>query len=157
LGEQIVLEYDLGLVLRINLIGIHPKGSRGVNFFEWLVDSIKANKDIQLFSDVMINPLSNWTIAEFISKIIKIKPEEKILHIGSKNVLSKADIGRFVIKELGNYKGKAKFISVDDNKTNAIRPKQMWLNTDHVQTKLGLTMPTLESEIEKILKRSNLL
>jgi len=157
LGEQVVLEYERGLVIRLNLIGIHPKGSRGQNFFEWLVDSIKTNKDIHLFSDVMINPLSNWTIAEFISKLIKIKPEEKILHLASKNILSKAEIGKLVIKKLGNYKGKAKFISIDSNDNSAPRPKQMWLNADYVQAKLGLEMPSLGSEIEKILKMSNLL
>src|SRR3989338_4261843 len=92
-GEKAVLEYEKALVLRINLIGVHPNGSRGQNFFEWLLDSAKANKDITLFSDVMINPLSNWTIAEFIEKIINTNPKGKILHIASSNVLSKADIG----------------------------------------------------------------
>jgi len=157
LGEQIILEYNDGLVLRINLIGIHPRGSRGKNFFEWLIDSIKANKDIQLFSDVTINPLSNWTIAYCISELIKIKPQEKILHLASKSILSKANIGELVIKKLGDYKGKANFVSVDDNQNGAPRPKEMWLNADYVQTKLGLEMPTLESEIEKILKKSHLL
>lgn len=157
LGEQVISEYNLGLVLRLNLIGIHPKGSRGQNFFEWLVDSIKANKDIHLFSDVMINPLSNWTIAYFISELIKINPQEKILHLASKNILSKAEIGELVIKKLGNYKGKARFVSIDDNQSDALRPKQIWLNADYIQTKLGLEMSTLESEIEKVLKKSYLL
>lgn len=157
LGEQVILEYNLGLVLRLNLIGIHPKGSRGLNFFEWLVNSIKANKNIQLFNDIMINPLSSWTIAEFINNLIEISPQEKILHLASKNILSKADIGKLVIKKLGNYRGKARFVTRDDNQSNALRPKQMWLNADYAQTKLGLEMPTLESEIEKILKKSHLL
>lgn len=153
LGEQVILEYNLGLVLRLNLIGIHPKGSRGLNFFEWLIDSIKTNKNIQLFSDVMINPLSNWTIAEFINNLIEINPQERILHLASKNILSKADIGKLVIKKLRNYRGKARFVTRDDNQSDALRPKQVWLNADYAQTKLGLEMPTLESEIKKILEK----
>lgn len=153
LGEQLVLEYDSSLILRINLIGIHPRGSRGQNFFEWLIDSIKANKDIQLYSDVMVNPLSNWTIAELINKLIKVKPQEKILHLGSRNVLSKADIGRLAIERFREYKGKVRSVSIDETIKGAFRPKQMWLNTNYVQTKLGLEMPTLESEIEKILEK----
>ena len=47
------------MVLRLNLIGIHPDGSRGKNFLEWLLDDIHANKDLTLFADVCINPLSN--------------------------------------------------------------------------------------------------
>lgn len=155
LGERLVLEYDLGLVLRINLIGIHPKGSRGINFFEWLVDSIKTNKNIQLFHDVMINPLSNWTLAEFIEKIIKINPKEKILHLATSNTLSKAAIGKLVLKKIKDYKGKVEFVSVDKVSSEAARPKEMWLNTDYTQRKLDLKMPTLESEIEKILVNYN--
>ena len=51
------------MVLRLNLIGIHPDGSRGQNFLEWLLDGFRANKDMTLFADACINPLSNWTIA----------------------------------------------------------------------------------------------
>lgn len=155
LGEQPTLEYDLGLVLRLNLIGIHPKGSRGKNFFEWLVDSIKTDKDINLFSDVMINPLSNWTIAHLISEILRIKPKERILHFASKNILSKADIGKLVMEKFKDYKGKAKLMSIDNSSNNVLRPKEMWLNADYVQNKLNLKMPILEEEIKKILLNYN--
>lgn len=155
LGEESVLKYDKGMVLRINLIGVHPKGSRGVNFFEWLVDSIKGNKDMQLFSDVMINPLSNWTIAEFIAKIIDQDFSEKILHISSKNIMSKAGIAKFVIEKLVGYQGNIKIISVDNESSRAFRPKQMWLNSDYAEEKLGFVKPSLESEIEKILGMMN--
>lgn len=152
-GEQAVLSYGQGLVLRVNLIGIHPSGSRGKNFFEWLVDSIKADKDMQLFSDVMINPLSNWTIAELIEKIIDHNLSEKILHIASRNVLSKADIAKFAVEKITSYKGNLKFVSADDAGGKAFRPKQMWLNSDYAQKKLRFVMPLLESEMEKIFQK----
>jgi dTDP-4-dehydrorhamnose reductase len=157
LGEQIISEYKFSLIIRLNLIGIHLNGSRGQNFFEWLVDSIKNNKNIKLFSDVIINPLSNWTVAEIINELIKNNVQEKILHIGSKNVLSKGDIGKLVIEKFKDYKGKVTFINIDNIMGSAFRAKQMWLNTDYVQKKIGLKMPSLEEEIEKILKNSTLL
>lgn len=152
-GEQAVLEYDKGTILRINLIGVHPSGSRGQNFFEWLIDCVRANKSIKLFSDVMVNPLSNWTIAEFVKEIIEKDSGERILHIASKNVWSKADIGKYVMEKLG-YRGKAEFTSVD-SLGGAKRPKQMWLNTDKTCQKMHWQMPTLESEIEKILMHTS--
>jgi len=155
LGESCVSEYDKGLIIRLNLIGIHLQGSRGKNFFEWLVDSVIKNNDIRLFSDVMINPLSNFTIAELINKVIRIEPKEKILHISSKNILSKADIGKIVIDRLG-YNGKAVYSSIEDGNSQIKRPKQMWLNSDYAQTKIGLEMPTLEAEVEKILRINKL-
>ena len=69
-GERHTLDYERGIVLRLNLIGIHPDGSRGRNFLEWLLDDFRANKDMTLFADVCINPLSNWTIAALIAKIL---------------------------------------------------------------------------------------
>lgn len=153
LAEQISLEYDKSLILRMNLLGIHPtKGSRGLNFFEWLVDNIQTNQDMKLFNDIIINPLSNWTLAKLIEKIIKIDPKEKILHLGTSNTLSKADIGKIAIKHFRSYQGKTDIVSVDSVNDNLPRPKQMWLNTNCAQKKLKLKMPTVESEIRTILK-----
>ena len=156
LAEEAVSEYAKGLILRINLIGIHPmKGSRGLNFFEWLINSIETNKDMNLFKDIFINPLSNWTLAELVEEIVKIKPKEKILHLGTRNRLSKARIGQIAIKHFKKYAGQIKIISSD--KINApIGPKQMWLNTDYAQKNLNLKMPGLESEIKKILNHYDL-
>jgi len=152
-GEKAVLSYEKGLVLRINIIGVHPDGSRGQNFFEWLVDSVKANKDMKLFTDAMVNPLSNWTIAEFIENIIEKEPPERILHVGSSTVLSKADIGKIVMEKF-KYSGRVEYASID-SLAGAVRPKQMWLNTDYTSEKMNWKMPSLESEIEKILNKIN--
>lgn len=156
MAEQIVSEYDKGLILRINLIGIHPlKGSRGLNFFEWLVSSIQSDQNINLFSDILLNPLSNWTLSELIAKIIKIKPKIKILHLGSKNTLSKADIGKIVIKHFKKYTGQTNIVTSDSINKKLSGPKQMWINTDYAIKKLRLKMPIIESEIKKIFKNYN--
>lgn len=150
-GEQIVGEYEKGMTVRLNLIGLHPKGSRGKNFLEWLYDSVRANKDMTLFDDVVINPLSSWSLAEIIKKIIAEKIEFKILHLGSADLLSKAEIGKMIIEKIGGYKGAAKIESIDKNST-VFRPKKMWLDISLAEKKLNLKMPRLEAEIDKILK-----
>lgn len=150
LGEQIVAEYPKSTILRINLIGLHPEGSRGQNFLEWLYDSIRANKDLNLFTDVKINPLSNWTLAETITKLIEADTAEKILHLGSSDVLSKAEVAQLMLKRFPEYSGKATFVSVDEMSKAAFRPKEIWLNVEKAQNVLGTEFPTLEQEIEKI-------
>jgi len=149
-GERLTSEYERGLTLRINIIGIHPDGSRGKNFMEWLVDSFRAHKDMKLFTDVRINPLSNWTLAECIRDILMRWPDARVLHVGSRTLLSKADIGRLVRSTFPEYTGTIEYISSDALLTSAFRPKEMWLNVDKAQS-LGLKMPTLESEVERIL------
>jgi dTDP-4-dehydrorhamnose reductase len=155
-GELHTLGYDKGVVLRLNLIGVHPNGSRGKNFLEWLLDCFRAGKDMSLFRDVWINPLSNWTIAALMAKILSADPPDKILHIGSRDVLSKAAIGGLVQGHFPNYRGVQRLDSVDTLTDGAFRPKHMWLNTDLAASLLG-AMPAVSEEIETIFQRDGAL
>jgi dTDP-4-dehydrorhamnose reductase len=154
-GERHTLDYEGGTVLRLNLIGIHPEGSRGKNFLEWLLDDFRANKDMTLFADVCINPLSNWTIAALIAKILARDDLGNILHIGSRDVKSKAAIGELARARLPDYRGTMQSGSVDAIADGIFRPKQMWLNTDKAAALLG-PMPTVAQELNTIFARSRL-
>jgi dTDP-4-dehydrorhamnose reductase len=152
-GERHTLEYESGVVLRLNLIGVHPDGSRGKNFFEWLLDGFRADNDMTLFADACINPLSNWSIAALIGKILARDRFGKILHIGSRDVKSKAAIGELVRARLPDYRGALQQGSVDVIADGVFRPKQMWLNTDKAAALFG-PMPTIAQEIDMIMARS---
>jgi dTDP-4-dehydrorhamnose reductase len=154
-GERHTLDYERGAVLRLNLIGIHPYGSRGKNFLEWLLDDFRANKDMTLFADVCINPLSNWTIAGLIAKILARDRLGNILHIGSRDVKSKADIGELLRVRFPGYRGTMRSGSVDAIADGVFRPKQMWLNTDKAAALLG-PMPSVAEELDTIFARSKL-
>lgn len=148
-GELKVLAYEKGMVLRLNLIGVHPNGSRVKNFLEWLIDSIRANKDLSLFSDQLVNPLSNWTVAKLIAEIVQEDIREKILHIGSCDPLSKAAIGKLVLARFPEYRGTVVEKSVGSIADGVVRPKEMWLNTERVTTLLG-AMPTIAQELDAV-------
>jgi dTDP-4-dehydrorhamnose reductase len=155
-GELHTLAYDNGIVLRLNVIGIHPDGSRGKNLLEWLFDCFRASKDINLFTDSWINPLSNWTIAAYVAKILAADRGDKILHVGSRDVLSKADIGRLVHGRFPQYRGALRLDSVDTIADGVFRPKQMWLNTDRAAALLG-PPPTVSQELETIFSHCHAL
>jgi dTDP-4-dehydrorhamnose reductase len=108
-----------------------------------------------LFADVCINPLSNWTIAGLIAKILARDRLGKILHIGSRDVKSKADIGELVRKRVPGYRGTVRPGSVDAIADGVFRPKQMWLNTNKAAALLG-PMPTVAEELDTIFARSRL-
>jgi dTDP-4-dehydrorhamnose reductase len=154
-GERHTLDYERGMVLRLNMIGIHPDGSRSQNFFEWLLDGFRANEDMILFADACINPLSNWTIAALIAKIMTRDGLGKFLHIGSRDVLSKAAIGELARVRFPGYRGTVRPGSVDAIADARFRPKQMWLNTDKAAALLG-PMPTVAQELDTIFARSRL-
>ena len=151
-AEKIVLEYPQGIVVRINIIGIHKDGSRGKNFLEWAIDSAKQNKDVKIFNDVWMNPLSSVTLAEMlIGMLSKDLSGNRILHLGSINHLSKAEVARMVFAHFPSYSGAITEASVD-SLPGPKRPKQMWFNTDTTAQILGVEMPDLASEVEKAIK-----
>lgn len=150
LGEEATLVYDRGIVVRAVPIGIHRIGRPQANFIEWLVDSVQNNKSFNLFNDVYINAISAKTFADVLIKISKVL-ERGLIHVGSKDRLSKAAIGQAVIKKFPNFSGEVKLISVMDMPGDfAFRPKEMWFNVDKA-LKLGLKMPKLKDELEIIL------
>ena len=151
LGEEAVLAYEKGVVIRAVPIGIHSIGRPQANFIEWLADSVSNNRSFNLFNDVYINAVSAKTFAGILLKVPKVL-DRGVLHIGSRDRLSKAEIGRVVISKFPSFSGEAKLISVDDMPGNfAARSKEMWFNTD-AATKLGLIMPNLKDELELILE-----
>lgn len=151
-GERETLSYERGSVVRLTVVGIHPAGSRGKNLLEWLHDSFAANKDLTLFTDQYINPLSHWTIARLLNALCERGIEERVLHIGSSDHRSKADIGLLVKSHFPDYRGTITTASIDSLSDGAIRPKEMWLNTDLAHRLFG-PMPALQEEIDLVFSK----
>ncbi|MSU74637.1 NAD(P)-dependent oxidoreductase [Candidatus Kaiserbacteria bacterium] len=147
-GERIVRE-GKGTVVRLTLLGTHPSGVRGKNFFEWIAASAEENKDLQLFNDQFVNQISNWSAADFFAKILQLPQPEATLHLGSRDVLSKADIAKMILNRYPNYQGTLEAVSVDSVGDGLYRPKQMWLNTEKAASLFG-AMPRTEEELQKI-------
>lgn len=149
-GEKKVLKYKNGLVLRANPIGKRPLGAHP-SFIQWFVDVASNNRSFNLFTDVVINPISTTTLSYLVIEIIsKFKPG--ILHLGSRDRVNKAEIWEEVLKLFPSYSGKTTKLSV--NKTHAgkiaLRPHEMWLNVDKALS-LGYSMPTWKDEIRAVL------
>lgn len=148
-GELIAAEYPNSLIIRLNLIGIHPDGSRGRNFLEWLLDSIRGNRELRLFTDIRINPLGNWTAAELVIALARMQTLPRIVHLGSRDILSKADIGKLVMTRFPSFSGNVS-CSVSDKSEKVHRPKEMWLDVRLAREMMKLPIPTIAEEIETI-------
>lgn len=154
-GENYVFEYEKGLIIRTTPLGLHPDGRKPASFLEWLVDSFKKNLNIDLFTDARINPLTITTLSTIIAKVSALL-DNGIIHLGSRDVVSKADIGIEVKKFFPLYSGILNLISMDNNDQVAERPKEMWLNVDKALS-LGLNMPEALSDIGNYLNGKKLL
>ena len=155
-GESFVLEYEKGMVVRLNLIGLHEERTTPKNFFEWALCNILQNNDMNLFNDVFTNPLSDITCAYLLKRIIDDGITESILHFGSRTSLSKAEIVKYMVKKIGTYTGKISELSID-TLSGPDRPKNMVLNVSRTENRLKISMPTLEQEIDTLLENRKLL
>jgi len=152
-GEECVAEYTGSVILRVNILGIHPRGSRGRNFLEWLVDSLREQKAITLFTDVMVNPLSSSTLAEIIGELLVVEQRAPVYHLGSSTSLSKAEIGKIVISYLPGSGENVRFAASDSAPGHAARPKDMTLGCRRIESALNKKMPELEREVHLIMER----
>ena len=153
-GENHILEYEKGLVIRATPLGLHPAGRKPASFLEWLVDSFKNNLNINLFTDAMINPLTITTLSTLIARISPLL-DSGVIHIGSRDMVSKAAIGIEVKKFFPAYSGDLNLISMDNNNQTAERPKEMWLNVDKALS-LGLNLPEALLDIQQYLNGKKL-
>lgn len=152
LGEKEILKYDRGLVVRVNPIGLRSPEEHP-NFIQWFFEAAVKNKSFQLFSDIFINPISTCTLVKTIRRLMN-KSETGIIHLGSKDIVSKADIWKLVVAHFPDFSGKVKEIPV--NKTNiggiAKRPRAMWISIKKAQ-KFGYKMPTCRKEVNVIMNK----
>ena len=149
-AERTVLKYKKSLVLRANPIGKRPLGAHP-SFMQWFFDMASNNRSFNLFTDVVINPISAETLSNAVINIMAdFKPG--ILHLGSPDRVNKAEIWEEVLKLFPNYSGKITRLSV--NKTQAgkvaFRPREMWLNIDKA---LGMRyrLPNWKEEVRVVL------
>lgn len=150
-AEKIVMKYKLGLVIRVNPIGKRPLGHHP-SFMQWFVDMASNNRSFHLFTDVIINPISTVRLSGIIRDLIdNFRPG--ILHIGSSDVVNKAEIWKEVLEYFPDYSGKV--IRVGVNKTHAgkiaSRPHEMWLNTDKARLE-GHNLLPWKIEVKNVIK-----
>ncbi len=148
-GEKHVLTYARGLVIRTIPLGLYSETRQSKSLLEWIVDCCRRNRDMKLFSDVMLNPLSASTLASMIVRIPSTL-ERGILHLGSRDVVSKADIGREVVSWFPGYAGRVRYVSIDEELSSTERPKRMVLNVDKARS-LGLDLPEALADIRRYL------
>ncbi len=151
MGETIVRKYKQGLVLRFNPIGVRAAGAHP-NFVQWFAERGQKNESFEMFSDVVVNPLSVGTCVSYIIRMIEdFKPG--VLHFGSRDVVGKKEIGEYVLSKFPDFTAKIKEKPVDETKVGKVahRPQQMWLNTDKAIS-LGFKMPSWKTELNNVLK-----
>lgn len=152
LGEESVRMVPGACVVRATVIGRHPSRPAS-NFMEWLVEQFESGGEMTLFEDQRINAVSDLTLAEVLCDLLGRGALPPVLHVGTRDTCSKADVGRWLAKHaFPDHRCRIRFAGVDDTRgpDDAPRPKEMWLNVDRVQ-QLPIAMPTVEDELRRVM------
>jgi dTDP-4-dehydrorhamnose reductase len=138
-------------VLRTNFFG---KGGAVVkeSFTDWLFRSMQSGDQIYVFDDVYFNPIAMPTLAEKLIALIKLQPKGTF-NLGTRGGMSKADFAFMFAEEMGLPTRYIKKISIDNvSFIKTYRPKGMQMHVSKIEGLLGENMPTLESEIKRVVK-----
>lgn len=142
LGDSLIQEIDKSCIVRTNFLFKEQ--------INWLREKCNSHKEFFLFEDVFCNPIEISNAANIIFEVIK-KKLNGVYNLGSCTGMSKAKIFSIIADKLSLDYSKAKFISIDEVKLLANRPKNMTSSVVRLEKELGVSLPTLDDSIEKLI------
>jgi len=92
-GERCVLATHTGLVVRLNMVG--PEG-----LTEWVLSNAVAGTCIQVFSDIVFNPVEVRELAALLVPLA-LSAATGLAHVGSDEAISKAEYAARLIRYAG--------------------------------------------------------
>ena len=144
LGEKFICNESF-VILRTNFFGksLSSKGS----FTDWLFDNLSNNKKLNLFDDILFNPLSIRSIEELIVSIMQSK-KNGIYNLGSSSYLSKYEFGMKFCTFLDLDSTLIQKTRSDDLPEYIKKPKSMKMSVKKFEQNFDIILPSLESQIE---------
>ena len=141
-------------VLRTNFFGRSQCSNRS-SLTDWLYSSLLSKQSIQVFDDVLFNPLSMDTLAEMIGLTIQKKPIG-VFNLGTHNGMSKADFAFAFAEELNLSTRLMTRTSTDQvSFLKTYRPKNMCTDCSRFENMLGVKLPFLSDEIKRVAREYN--
>ncbi len=153
LGEFFLLNSERDFtIIRTTIVGLNLNKNKQ-SFVEWIINSIKNDQEINLFKDVIFNPISIWDLSKEISYIINNELfNNDILHIAGDEICTKHEFGYALLTKLGLSTKKVNEGSIFKFKDRAKRCSDQTLNTDFYQEVYKRKLPSLETTFEIIRK-----
>lgn len=138
-------------ILRTNFFGRSHCAKRA-SLTDWLFRSLSNGVPVQVFDDVLFNPLSMTTLSEMIELVMQKKPIG-VFNLGSHAGMSKADFAFAFAEEL-NLSTSAMTRTSTDQVTflKTYRPKDMRLDCSKFKNTLGVELPLLRNEVKRVAK-----
>ena len=138
-------------ILRTIFFGASRVHSRR-SLTDWLCESLRARRPIQVFADVYFSPLSMPTLCGMIEKVARREAAAGVFNLGSRDGMSKADFAFEFARTLDLPLELMTRVSIRQARLKARRPTDMRMCNDRIEKLLGQAMPRLADEIDAAAK-----
>jgi dTDP-4-dehydrorhamnose reductase len=133
-------------ILRTNVLYGTAKFSRP-DFVKWVVDSLRAKKQIRIVDDQINNPTFIDDLVQGINKIVELR-KEGVYNIGGNEFLSRYDFTIMIADYFNLDKSLISKIKTEDLNQPARRPLKSGLITIKAQSELGYRPHTIIQTLE---------
>jgi dTDP-4-dehydrorhamnose reductase len=147
-GESVAARIG-ATVLRTNFYG-RSACARRPSFTDWLQQALTERRAIKVFEDVRFNPMAIDALVDVIALVVARRPAG-VFNVGAAGGMSKADFA-FAFAAAAGLPVDTVSRSTSDTMTTfkAYRPKDMRMDCRRLEQALGVTLPGLVDEIERI-------
>lgn len=153
IGEQLLIERNRNvLILRTTIVGIGGLRLKP-SFVEWILKSLKDNKDINLFVDTLFSPISIYDFSDIIECCINSNLSGLFHCAGGENI-SKYDFGLKLAKAMSLDTSKINKGYLANSKFEACRRNDQTLNSQKIEKILNLKLPDATQCINQITRRT---
>lgn len=136
-GEAEAAAVPGALVVRMNVV------SPRAGLVRWLLEAARSGAPVPLFRDVFFNPVPVDAFAGLVLELLG-RGAQGVVHLGSAEVLSKAQFGRLVLAHAGLGAAPVVEQNLRDSGLRARRALDTSLCTLHAR-RMGLRMPSLNT------------
>lgn len=149
LSENIIQKINKNsIIIRTNIYGYHR--NKGKSIVEWALGELFEGKEIFGFDDVYFNPVYTKQLARIVLQLID-RNFYGIIHIGSKDIISKYEFLKLMSSKFKINGEKIKKISIKEASFDAKRPVNTSLNVDKMKEYLNFEI-NLEDGINELIK-----
>lgn len=141
-------------ILRTNVLYGTAKYSRP-DFVKWVVESLRANKEIRIVDDQINNPTFIDDLVQGINKIVELR-REGIYNIGGNEFLNRYEFTLMIAEYFKLDKNLVKKIKTEELNQPARRPLKSGLITIKAQSELGYKPHTILQSLELMKTELNL-
>ena len=136
-------------VIRTNFFGRSRCPTRS-SFSDWVHDSLRAQRSLSLFEDVLFSPVSLVTLSDMIERVVRLRPSG-VFNVGAADGLSKADFAYAIAAALDMPTTQMRREqSSSATRLVAYRPKDMRMDSSLFEQTMRLRLPTVADEIASL-------